>query len=123
MVAFDHEEVGSTSVNGAGSTVIVDALERIRAGLGTNSSNNDPVARAQSVAHSFCLSIDQAHAIHPNFANKHESMHAPLMGQGIVVKSNGNQRYASSGTTSSYLLRELARKLDIPLQEFVGTYF
>lgn len=117
IVAFDHEEVGSTSVNGAGSTVMVEALQRVRVGLG---APTNPIANAQSVADSFCLSIDQAHAIHPNFAHKHESEHSPKIGDGIVIKTNGNQRYASSNTTSSYLVRELGRKVDVPIQEFVG---
>jgi len=51
------------------------------------------------IAKSFCLSIDQAHAIHPNYASKHESQHAPTLNSGIVIKTNSNQRYTTNSFT------------------------
>jgi aspartyl aminopeptidase len=118
IACFDHEEVGSTSLNGAGSPVILQALRRISAAL--NNGNETSDLYASTIAKSFCLSIDQAHALHPNYASKHESQHAPLLNQGVVIKRNSNQRYATNNVTA-FLLRELAKKSDTPIQEFVGT--
>ena len=64
------------------------------------------------------LSVDMAHAVHPNYASKHEKGHGPKMNAGVVVKSNSNQRYATNGV-SGFLIRELARREGVPLQEFV----
>jgi aspartyl aminopeptidase len=114
IVCFDHEEVGSVSSHGAGSPVMLEAMDRVRDGLGISP---DPALHATSIASSFCLSIDQAHAIHPNYASKHEAQHAPVLNGGVVIKTNSNQRYATNGTTS-FLLRELAKSCDVPIQEF-----
>ena len=78
----------------------------------------DEDALAAALRRSFVLSADGAHAVHPNYANKHQSNHGPLMNRGVVIKSNQNQRYASSGVTS-FLVRELARRAGLPPpQEF-----
>jgi aspartyl aminopeptidase len=58
-----------------------------------------------------------AHAIHPNYASKHDKNHAPLMNNGLVIKSNSNQRYATSGT-SGFITRELGRRCGVNIQEF-----
>lgn len=117
MVAFDHEEVGSTSANGAGSPVMQEALQRIASGLhgGTMIS---PDLYSACLRRSFILSIDQAHAIHPNYSSKHEAAHAPQLNAGVVIKTNSNQRYATNGITA-FVIRELGRMAGIPIQEFV----
>lgn len=117
LALFDHEEVGSVSATGAGSPIIGDSVRRIATALSAGAGNED--LYASSLRRSFCLSIDQAHAVHPNYASKHEKSHAPLMNQGVVIKSNANQRYASTGLTS-FVIREVARRVGLPLpQEFV----
>ncbi len=63
------------------------------------------------------MSVDMAHAVHPNYAAKHEKMHSPMMNSGLVIKTNSNQRYATSGTTA-FIVRELARQAALPIQEF-----
>jgi aspartyl aminopeptidase len=115
IVCFDHEEVGSVSSHGAGSPVLAEAVSYVSAAL-----LEDAVARAACVASSFCLSIDQAHAIHPNYASKHDPRHAPVMNGGIVIKSNSNQRYTTNSVTG-FIVRELGRQAGIPIQEFCGT--
>lgn len=117
VVFFDHEEVGSTSLNGAGSPVMEQAVRRISAAL--NSGTDSPDLYANTIAKSFCLSIDQAHALHPNYASKHESQHAPTINGGVVIKTNVNQRYATNSTTA-FMVRELAKKSGMPIQEFCG---
>jgi aspartyl aminopeptidase len=112
-IGFDHEEVGSVSSHGAGSPVLAEAVRRVAEALRLD--------RARCADRSFCLSIDQAHAVHPNYASKHESQHQPIMNGGVVVKSNANQRYATNSSTA-FVVRELGRRLDIPIQEFCGMF-
>jgi aspartyl aminopeptidase len=115
-VFFDHEEVGSVSTQGAGSPVMASAIERIASALNGGSINPDIYDAC--IRKSFILSIDQAHAIHPNYSSKHETQHAPKLNAGIVIKTNNNQRYATNGVTG-FVIRELGRIADVPVQEFV----
>jgi aspartyl aminopeptidase len=55
--------------------------------------------------YSFCMSIDQAHAVHPNYSSKHEMQHAPTLNSGIVIKTNSNQRYATNSFTGFIVVR------------------
>lgn len=89
-VFFDHEEIGSTSVQGANSVVMSDAITRVSAAL--TGCLSSPDFHGACTKRSFIMSIDMAHAIHPNYASKHESSHAPTLNGGFVIKSNSNQR-------------------------------
>jgi len=117
MAVFDHEEVGSGSAQGAGSPVMKNAVERIAAAL--NGGMISPDLYAACVQQSFILSVDQSHAIHPNYANKHDPVHGPLLNGGFVIKRNNNQRYATNGMTG-FFVRELGRIANIPIQEYMG---
>jgi aspartyl aminopeptidase len=118
MIAmFDHEEVGSSSATGAGSPIVSEAVRRISHALGAGSDN--PIVYDRAIQNSFVLSVDQAHAVHPNYASKHEQAHGPKMNGGMVIKRNSNQRYATNGITG-LVVRELARRAGLPpVQEFV----
>lgn len=125
MVAmFDHEEVGSASATGAGSPIVGEAVQRISHTLQSSSSDGDivitnPSYYDRTIRRSFCLSVDMAHAVHPNYASKHEKGHGPTLNGGMVIKRNSNQRYATNAVTA-LLMRELARSAELPLiQEFV----
>lgn len=116
MVAFfDHEEVGSESNPGAGSTIMRDAVERISNALIDTPEDNETFKAA--LAKSLILSVDMSHAVHPNYASKHEKSHSPKMNAGVVIKQNQNQRYATNGLTG-FFVREMGRRSGIPLQEF-----
>lgn len=93
-----------------------EAIRRISAGL--KAGQDAPDLYAQTIAKSFCLSIDQAHAVHPNYASKHEAQHSPKINEGVVIKTNSNQRYTTNGVTG-FVVRELGRMSNVPLQEFV----
>ncbi len=116
VALFDHEEIGSDSATGAGSPIMGEAVQKICSAFEENETID---VYAKSVAKSFVLSVDQAHAIHPNYAGKHEKGHAPKMNDGMVIKRNSNQRYATTGMTG-LIIREIARKAGLkPVQEFV----
>ena len=103
MIAlFDNEEVGSDSTAGAGGTVVADAVNRtVRALCGTEREG----LAERTARNSFLVSADMAHALHPNYQDKHESNHQPKMHKGVVVKHNANQRYATTAVTAT-LFRE-----------------
>lgn len=119
VALFDHEEVGSGSTTGAGSPVMRDAVVRISACF--EPANNPAQAQELfkiALQKSLLWSADGAHAVHPNFASKHEKQHCPHMGKGTVIKTNDNQRYATNAITG-FIVREVARKTGTMVQEFV----
>ncbi|MDH5764411.1 MAG: M18 family aminopeptidase, partial [Gammaproteobacteria bacterium] len=109
LVCNDHEEVGSASSSGAQGNFLKSVLQRI-AGSSENYS--------RMMSKSMLISADNAHGVHPNYADKHDDNHGPLMNQGPVIKTNANQRYASN-SDSSAIFRQLCRKADVPVQSFV----
>ena len=86
IACFDHEEIGSNSAVGAGSPVMKEAVERITAAFSQNAHSRDPETHASAVRQSFILSVDQAHAVHPNYSSKHEKIHGPKMNAVSDVK-------------------------------------
>lgn len=106
---FDHEECGSQSSMGAGSNLMSRILLQL---------NQDPVSYDAAIRKSFLMSCDMAHGVHPNYPEKHEERHRPSIHGGLVVKQNANQRYATSGI-SAFLVNEIAKRHNIPLQKFV----
>lgn len=114
LACFDHEEVGSASDSGADGALLSTTLERIARELGM-AANALPAALAGSLM----LSADMAHALHPNYPDKHEPRHRPQLGQGVVLKSNANVRYATSAASAA-AVRRLAARAGVPLQDFVA---
>jgi len=109
IALFDHEEVGSDSVAGAGSAVLPRILERL---IGDRS------AFLRACAASTCVSADMAHAVHPNYASRHEPRHKPVLNGGPVIKTNAQQRYATTASTA-VMFEELCREADVPVQQYV----
>jgi len=119
---FDHEEIGSSSAQGADSNFLPNILDRITGLTGDKTTDEaNPGARSyilESSAKSFFLSSDVAHGVHPNYTNKYESKHKPNMGEGPVIKVNANQRYVTN-SPGIVLLKEVAKSAKVPLQLFV----
>ncbi|HEY8074897.1 MAG TPA: M18 family aminopeptidase, partial [Labilithrix sp.] len=109
---FDHEEVGSESAYGAHSGFLPRALERIALGRGLSREEWH-----RALAGSLCVSADMAHAVHPNYASRHEERHKPVLCGGPVIKVNAQQRYATSGATAA-LFRDLCARAEVPVQHY-----
>lgn len=109
LVCSDHEEVGSQSAEGAQGTFLLNVLERIYP---------DSQQRGKAINASMMISADNAHGVHPNFSDKHDNNHGPLINEGPVIKVNANQRYATNSETSS-IYRHLSEGLNLPYQSFV----
>ena len=97
LVANDHEEVGSGSAEGARGSFLEDVLRRLVVATG---GDEQDIARAK--ARSMLVSADMAHAVHPNYADRHEPGHQPRLGGGPVIKANANQAYASDAGTAGW---------------------
>ncbi|WP_111496602.1 M18 family aminopeptidase [Marinobacter bohaiensis] len=108
LVCNDHEEVGSQSAEGAQGPFLSSVLERW---VGLED-------KPRVIARSMMISADNAHGVHPNYADRHDGNHGPLLNGGPVIKINNNQRYATNSRTSA-LYRHLSDSLDLPCQAFV----
>ncbi|KAF2154614.1 aspartyl aminopeptidase [Myriangium duriaei CBS 260.36] len=143
---FDHEEVGSTSAQGANGSMMLNVTRRLSClPASHNEADSDAsydkvshsdsdagssTAFEQSLATSFLVSADMAHSVNPNYGEKHEREHRPLINKGTVIKVNANQRYATN-SPGIVLMQEMARRAKrasydarsegdgVPLQLFV----
>lgn len=113
LACFDHEEVGSGSTDGAGGPLLAVVIERVVAALG-----GDRGAYHACLAAGLMASADMAHAAHPNYGDRHEPRHKPMLGGGPVLKSNVNQRYGTAGAGYARMIG-LAAKAGVPVQDFV----
>ncbi len=115
LVCNDHEEVGSVSSVGADGPFLASVVDRLCNDLCSDAGASN---KARVFDGSLLISCDNAHAVHPNFAAKHEVGHSPALNGGPVIKVNSNQRYATNGVTAS-LFRQLCAEVDVPVQSFV----
>jgi aspartyl aminopeptidase len=114
MVLNDHEEVGSSSTTGAGGPLLERILERHVLARG---GSRDELLRALSA--SSCVSADNAHAVHPNYPERHDPDHLPMVNAGPAIKVNSNQRYATSSATAAAFARA-CDAAGVPHQVFVS---
>jgi len=110
LICTDHEEVGSASCCGAKGPMLEQFLERLMPDVDT---------RVRVIERSMMISADNAHGIHPNFMDRHDENHGPLLNRGPVIKVNANQRYATTSETSAFF-RLLCEKASVPVQAFVA---
>ncbi len=114
VVLYDHEEVGSRSATGAAGTLLAEGLDRVVTGF----KGGEPQGLARALASSTLVSADMAHAVHPNYSDRHEAGHTPVIGRGPVIKINANQAYATDATTSGFFA-SLCADNEIEPQYFV----
>ena len=111
---FDNEEVGSGTKQGAASTFLKDTLERINEALGRTRQQYHT-----AIAESFMVSADNAHAVHPNHADKADPVNRPVMNQGIVIKYNANQKYTTDAVSAAEF-KLLCKEAKVPFQTFTN---
>jgi aspartyl aminopeptidase len=109
FVANDHEEVGSCSACGADGPMLEQILQRVL-------PEGDEFVR--TIQKSLLVSADNAHGVHPNYADKHDANHGPKLNAGPVIKVNSNQRYATNSETAGFF-RHLCMAVEVPVQSFV----
>ncbi|MFD0310882.1 M18 family aminopeptidase [Streptomyces sp. NPDC127119] len=114
LAAFDHEENGSQSDTGADGPLLGGVLERSVFARGGSYED-----RARAFAGSVCLSSDTGHAVHPNYAERHDPTHHPRAGKGPILKVNVNNRYATDGSGRA-VFATACDKAGVPFQTFVS---
>lgn len=110
LLLFGHEEIGSRTSEGAAGSYARDVLTRL--------AGDTRRQLGRAAAASTILSTDMAHAVHPNFATKHDDNHRVRLNAGPVIKVNANWRYAGS-TEAAALFRALCADHEVPVQEYV----
>ena len=109
LICTDHEEIGSATACGADGPYLQQVLRRLLP---------DEESLIRCIQHSMLISADNAHGIHPNYADRHDGNHGPLLNQGPVIKTNSNQRYATNSVTAASF-RQLCLEQQVPVQDFV----
>jgi len=122
---FNNEEVGSETREGAAGNFLRSVLEEIFESVILEGQSSDRIlsslvysSLASVLSSSLALSIDMAHACHPNFVQKHEPNHAPVLGGGVVLKVNSQKRYASD-VISNANFKLVCEQANVPYQTFV----
>lgn len=113
LAVFDNEETGSGTKQGAASPVLKNIFERIC------QQENSKESYYKAVERSFMISADMAHAIHPNYPEKHDPTNHPKMGGGPVIKINANQKYVTDAESAA-VFAEICKKAGVPVQYFVN---
>lgn len=114
LAIFDNEEVGSGTKQGAAAPTLRTILERIVFGQG-----GKPEDLYRAIHNSFMISADMAHAVHPNYAEKHDPTNHPVMNGGPVIKINANQKYVTDGDSAA-VFKTICKMAGIPYQTFVN---
>lgn len=111
---LDNEEVGSGTKQGAASTFLRDTLMRINTGLGRSYEEY-----LMTLAGSFMISADNAHALHPNYIEKADPVNQPVLNGGIVIKYSANQKYCTDAVSAA-VFKDLCEKADVPYQSYLN---
>ena len=114
IAIFDHEEIGSNTKQGADSILLHDLCRRMLRSLGLSEDEID-----SNLYHAMLLSVDVAHALHPNHKGKMDIIHHPRMGKGFCIKEASGQTYATDAQAIG-ILCQLCEKYRIPYQRFVN---
>ncbi len=114
FAAFDNEEIGSATSEGANSSYLTNILKRICHTLNLNFEETQ-IAFANSMA----LSADCAHAVHPNYGDKHDITNRPIMGKGLAIKYSAAQKYSTNAKTAANFIN-MCKSENIPYQKYVN---
>ena len=111
---FDNEEVGSGTKQGAAGTFLRDTLHRINRAMGKTEDEY-----LMSMASSFLVSADNAHAVHPDHTDKADPTNRPYLNKGIVIKYSANQKYTTDAVSGA-IMRAICKQADVPYQTFAN---
>lgn len=114
LIAFDNEEIGSRTKQGGDSPFLSTVLERI---LISQGKGREEFFR--SLAKSFMISADLAHAVHPNMGEKHDPVNRPILNKGPVIKISAKQSYTTD-SNSDAVYEEICKKAGVPVQKFLN---
>lgn len=114
LAIFDNEEVGSGTKQGAAAPTLRTILERIVYNQGGNAED-----LFRAIHNSFMISADMAHALHPNYPEKHDPTNHPVMNGGPVIKINANQKYVTDGDSAA-VFKTICKMAGVPCQTFVN---
>ncbi len=114
VAAFDNEEIGSRTKQGADSVTLATLLEKISYSLGKDKEDH-----FRALQNSFMLSADGAHAIHPNQGGKTDPTNIPKVNEGISIKYSSNFSYTTDAFSGS-VIKALAGENSIKVQYFVN---
>ena len=114
MAIFDNEETGSGTKQGAASPILHNILKRI-----VSAMNGEEEDYFRAIANSFMVSADNAHGIHPNYAEKHDPTNHPYLGGGPVIKINANCKYMTDADSAA-VFRTICENAEVPYQYFVN---
>jgi len=117
---FDHEEIGSKTITGADSEFCSGLIKKIFGLLSEHNSDKRPDAIDCFLRKSFLVSADMAHATHPCWPAKSHANHPVMCDKGVVIKSNANQGVYCTNSISSSMVKEVLRRADVPVQEFIN---
>ena len=113
-IVFDHEEIGSSTKQGAGSTLLLLLLERIVTALGW-----DRMDLLRMLEDTMLLSVDVAHGVHPNYQEKADPTNHPVLNGGFCIKEASSQSYATDSEAIA-IVQALCEEEKIPYQKFVN---
>ena len=114
LCVLDNEEVGSGTKQGAASTFLKDTLKRLNRAMGRDEEDYQV-----SLAKSFMISADNAHAVHPNHPEKTDPENRPYLNGGPVLKMNADQKYCTEGISAA-IFRDMCSEAGVPVQVFVN---
>lgn len=114
FISNDHEEVGSETRTGASGPMLADILERVSISVGA-----DREEHLRAIAGSICISADAGHAVHPNYPERHDPQVRPTLGEGLLLKLNAVQRYATDAVGTAEWAR-LCDEAGVQYQPFVS---
>ena len=114
LAAFDNEEVGSTTAQGAHSGFFMHTLNRICKNLGLTDEDY-----FRAIANSNSISADSAHAVHPNYSDRHDSENRPVLGGGPTIKYSAVQKYGTTAFSAAYFI-EACERVGVPCQKYVN---
>ena len=112
--AFDNEEVGSGTKQGAGSDMLDRVLARVSGCFGLDGDGH-----AAALAGSFMISADNAHAVHPNHPEYADRIDRPVMNEGIVIKYHAGQKYTTD-SFSAAVFASVCEKAGVPVQRYTN---